>query len=83
MIPPGGHHDLASAVDAGVHRIGACAQHSEGNHYHQQKMPVTRSQPVQRNKPNAPMAAPAMAVNGVYRPMAKSNPMPTQIAVTQ
>ncbi len=46
------------------------------------KAPVTRSQLVQRNQPNAPMTAPAIAVNGVYSPMASSNPIHPQIAVT-
>jgi hypothetical protein len=32
-----GHNDLTPAIDAGVHRICACAQHSQGNHDHQHK----------------------------------------------
>ena len=47
------------------------------------KPALTRSQLVQRIKPSAPMAAPAIAVNGVYIPMARSTPIPPQIAVTQ
>ncbi len=52
---PCGHNDFAAAVDAGIERIRARAQHSKGDHDHQHKrstQPVTAYANEQTQDPN-------------------------------
>jgi hypothetical protein len=79
---PCGHNDFATPVDTCVQRICACAKHSQCNHDHQHKCAGHPVAACAKKPTHGSMMAPAIAVNGVYSPMASSNPIHPQVAVT-